>query len=403
MDRAALMALAIKERPTACDDEHVAVVGGGFAGLMAASTLLQLGFKVTLFERKRLLVPIQVRCYDRYIHPNSYDWPMNKLEDEYKLAGIKWDAGFADHVSAQTIDCFETIRSNNAIRYFENLETHVDNLRPEVGLAGDVYQLVDDKLFSYGPFTRVIFAVGFGPETHVTFGDKVDGYWENTGIDNVHGTKDRPMRFLISGAGDGSLISIVEAMFEESDHSVLVDLVCEWLSEDILDELRALEISFLDAMRESRPVKILDSYDRIFDGHIDGIKAEVAKAVKEGASLTLNTSAGEIFTPGSSPLNRLLTFILFRCGFISFRPGRLSADKVKEEIGNDGARRYSVELVSGEVRNFDRFVTRYGVNQNFVISSVRGLPDSTIEGLSAYRKLELERSIPEDVFKFLDW
>lgn len=402
MDRAAVMSRGIFER-NGGGGARVAVVGAGFAGVAAAATLLQFGFKVTLFETKRLLVPLQKRCYDRFIHPNSYDWPGVELSEDYDLAGLRWSAGYADQVSAQVTECFEEVRSRFADSYTEELETSIEMIRPVRKEGDPEYDVVDDQKYSYGKFAFVILSVGFGPEKHVKFGDKVDGYWENSALLNAHGTQDRPTRLLISGAGDGSLVSVVEAVFEESDHAALVRLLEEWLSRETIDDLIMAEKSFLIAFRESRDARILESYNKILQGIIKDLKPKIELSIKSGVSVTLNSSLSGIFSPGSSPLNRIIIYLLYRTGIISLRQGRLDDKMVEEEIGPDGIRRYKVTWTGGEVRNYDRLITRYGVNPRYVLTSVRGLPKETMAGLEAYRELELERSIPEGIFRSLRW
>src|SRR5579884_3263930 len=56
--------------------QRVAVIGGGFAGLTAASGLLQKGVEhVSLFEKRAALCPLQEGSDTRWVHPRIYDWP----------------------------------------------------------------------------------------------------------------------------------------------------------------------------------------------------------------------------------------------------------------------------------------------------------------------------------------
>ena len=101
--RAAVIALGLNER---ADNQklNVAVVGAGFAGLTATSTLLKLGHSVTLLERSSHLLPIQRDCTERFIHPNLYDWPMVNPIDRLKIGGLGWVAGSA----ASVVDSVES-------------------------------------------------------------------------------------------------------------------------------------------------------------------------------------------------------------------------------------------------------------------------------------------------------
>ncbi|XWN29988.1 MAG: FAD-dependent oxidoreductase [Devosia sp.] len=401
MDRAAVLSLGINQRCTEDANKRVAIVGGGFAGLMAASVLLKLGFNVTLFERNRLLLPLQIRCYDRYIHPSSYEWPLAELDNTYKLAGVYWSAGFADQVCGQVLSSFEKIRSKQSNMYSEYLSTHIDGIHTVNENAIEKYEITDSKRYTHGLYDYVILAVGFGTETHVTFGDKVSGYWEGSGLININGTQDRPVRLLVSGSGDGSLISIIEAMFKESDHAKLIEMVSSWMPDELMISVKDNEAQISERHRQGEPIDILRSYDELFTTHMPSLRPNVDACVEPGAIVTLNTSNRGIFTVGSSPINRILTYLLFRAEFISFRSGKMEESMVEEEIGADGARRYSVTWPDGDVRNYDRIITRYGVNSNYVLTSVRELDRTVMDTLSRYRSLEFERSIPEDIMKYL--
>jgi FAD dependent oxidoreductase len=55
----------------------VAIVGGGFAGLSVAAGLIKKGAnaRITIFEERDTLLPLQQGCDSRWLHPHIYDWP----------------------------------------------------------------------------------------------------------------------------------------------------------------------------------------------------------------------------------------------------------------------------------------------------------------------------------------
>src|SRR5262249_30190419 len=83
----------------------LAVVGGGLAGLTAASAAVRRGVTdVVVFEKESQLLRLQASSLQRYIHPHTYDWPAaGALEDDAGLPVMNWRAGLAQLVVADLL------------------------------------------------------------------------------------------------------------------------------------------------------------------------------------------------------------------------------------------------------------------------------------------------------------
>ncbi len=55
--------------------KRVAIIGGGIAGVTAASAALVFQANVTVLERNEELLHLQRGCHNRYLHPAIYEWP----------------------------------------------------------------------------------------------------------------------------------------------------------------------------------------------------------------------------------------------------------------------------------------------------------------------------------------
>jgi hypothetical protein len=75
--RALNLVWAIHERGLIKPGDQVAVVGGGFSGLTAATALSGLNCVVSLFERDKTLMYVE-RHRLRYVHPSIMQWPEEK-------------------------------------------------------------------------------------------------------------------------------------------------------------------------------------------------------------------------------------------------------------------------------------------------------------------------------------
>lgn len=82
--RALNLVWALHRRGDFKPGEHVAVIGGGLAGMTAAIAFLAHGCHVHLFERHKLMSR-QRETEHRMVHPSINLWPMEDLRATTKL------------------------------------------------------------------------------------------------------------------------------------------------------------------------------------------------------------------------------------------------------------------------------------------------------------------------------
>ncbi len=165
----------LPERVTG-DGPRVAVVGGGIAGITAATTLAERGFRVTLYERERYLggktgawavdVDGDVQLVDHGFHAFFAHY--------YNLRGLMERAGVT--AKLKRIESYEILRRDGTRISIKDVETAP--LLNLLGLASTGVYSVRDLLFSkrlykLDPFLRYDEAVTFRDWDHVAYDDFV--------------------------------------------------------------------------------------------------------------------------------------------------------------------------------------------------------------------------------------
>ena len=396
--RAAVLALAVSKRLDR--SSSIAVIGGGVAGLSACATLLKLGFKATLFEQKGTLLPLQRRCHDRYIHPDLYDWPMSEGLGELCLAGLRWKADFADNVCRQLIDSFDEIKRDAADRFTPAVATTVRRMQEDRAGSRTTYTVFDAKEFHHAGFDAVLFAVGFGPERKVSFGSRIQGYWENSTLTHCKGTKEKPSRILVSGNGDGGLISVLDCALKEFSQPRLLQDFQEILTDDVRRKIESVEKKIQRDVQRGSEYNILSSYDEAFSKHIESWRSKIAHLPSDEVRVKFNGGKKGIFTPQSSILNRFLVFLLVRCGFVDLAREPLNEAMIEELVEQDQSR-FRVRRASGGIDEFDFLIVRYGVNSKFFENAFPTLSDALVGQRDFFPALQLVDAVPEDIDKYL--
>jgi hypothetical protein len=206
-----------REKPL--EGERIVVIGGGIAGITAASSALLLGANVTVLERNEEFLHLQRGCHTRYLHPAIYEWP----RDSARRAGAAlpvtdWAVGPASEVAVRILADYYRIvwrlkdRYRSDSRRQEFLVEETNARKVAINPAGNTVswssighsrQIVDPR--------AIVLAVGFGIERTVDTLPR-NSYWRvdsltQTGLES----EDDPYRILVSGTGDGALLDLLRA------------------------------------------------------------------------------------------------------------------------------------------------------------------------------------------------
>lgn len=248
--RALNLAYAIGQSPIATNPEgkHVAVIGGGFAGVTVAAGLLKLGFNVHLFEQRPELCHLQSGCETRWLHPRIYEWPNAHSDlDDARLPLLNWSAGSAGDVARIVRRQFETLVENSANRFHLYLRANARLSGSDVQWDNADSTNSNDATGWRGRggqtrFDLVVLAVGFGVEEGVLNNDATS-YWRNDRYSQAQPgiRSERRELILVSGTGDGAFIDLIRVCLQGFKHNRLI--------QDLFIECPVL-IEHLQEMRE---------------------------------------------------------------------------------------------------------------------------------------------------------
>jgi NADPH-dependent 2,4-dienoyl-CoA reductase/sulfur reductase-like enzyme len=197
--------------------DRVGIIGGGIGGLTAAAAALLKGCSVVVAEAHTQLMHLQRGNRTRLLHPNIYDWPAARAEeDSTRLPAMNWTADLAGEVVLRLDAQWEDLvrgRPADVAR-----DTPVSDIAP-TGSGGRVVLVAD--AWRSEPCDVAVVAVGFGTEQSVP-GVNLPLYWQmehfGQAVPYPGGLRTRPKEVLISGLGDGGLIDVLRHKYENFDH-----------------------------------------------------------------------------------------------------------------------------------------------------------------------------------------
>jgi hypothetical protein len=306
--------------------DPIAVVGGGIAGLTVAACFLSLFKKasVTIFEQLWDLCPLQQGADNRWLHPRIYDWPAKgSRAPSASLPVLNWSEGRASDVARTVLTEFG--RLSNRVGERLNVYLGLGHLR--IAAEHNKIDWVGNKAQRNGPYFRVgaaeggsgrfrliVLACGFGIESTVA-DYPTASYWRNEQIGQpiLDGTRNT---FLISGFGDGALTDLFRLTIERFRQDTILYELFE-------PDLERVEDHFEEAWPEKKWGD--NAFQRFLDSEADWFrdaKERLSTRIRKDTRVVLHIrgrqgdvkSFPQVFNRTSSFLNRLLTFLLYRCG-----------------------------------------------------------------------------------------
>lgn len=332
---------------------RVAIVGGGIAGLTAAACFLSLfdeTVPVTVFEQLWDLCPLQQGADNRWLHPKIYGWPApGSRAPGASLPVLNWSEGRASDVARTIVTEFskfceafaqpeERLTMLLGLRHFriDAAKNEIDWIANRAKRAGAFFHIGEAE-GSSTVFDVIILATGFGIETQLreypTF-----SYWRNEQIGQpvLDGTR---QNFLVSGFGDGALIDLCRLTVERYRQDTIL---YELFSGDLEKVEERLNDSWKQQGADANAFEFFSGVENDLFGRA---KAELSKRIRKDTRVALHISGKDgvvktfphIFGPYSSFLNRMMLFLLYRCGAFS-----ISLADLKSAVGRHGTPRNNV-------------------------------------------------------------
>lgn len=325
----------------------IAVIGGGIAGVTAASALAKLlasrpHTQVALFERHSVLCPLQRGCDTRWVHPHAYDWPRDGAHNpSANLPVLNWRAGRASDVVAGMVREWEDLRRERS---------GVREIRPlrylRINIGDRTVEWVGDPIPGHIPtsttrkeqeqrrqantsdveaFDLILLAIGYGTERDSS--RRVVSYWRN----EIYGQPDMAgpiRRYLISGTGDGGLTDLLRIRLADFRHDRIIQQLARHQNTET--ELQRFEADYYrPRLSSAQAVTFFNECRRLIKrlGLARLLKGRLRKDTTADVLIARGSHVADAVAPQSSFINKFLAVVLFEAGGFTPCFGTLESQK----------------------------------------------------------------------------
>jgi hypothetical protein len=342
--------------------KEIAIVGGGFAGLTLAAGLIKkrVNARITIFEQRDTLLPLQQGSDSRWLHPHIYDWPRDGSEAGVAMLPVlNWTSARASDVVVQVLNNWKKIAVEHEPLsvYCNARHLQIDRREPKserlkiewvaerraIDGMGDGTN--NGAIGASANYDAVILAVGFGLEK-----SSESSYWRNETLGQP--SLDQPRRtFMVAGQGDGAMIDLLRLR------------ISQYRQDRILEELflkhRALTLAIKDIYNNFGPDSgqggLFEQFERLSEAshpcaeEFELLMGDLRRRLRRDTDAILRLQVrrfSELFGPDSriSFQNRLLVYLLYKCG--GFFPSSAKEGKLRVDHGipeNQHIRRYGAD------------------------------------------------------------
>ncbi|ESW99302.1 hypothetical protein X769_24475 [Mesorhizobium sp. LSJC268A00] len=325
--------------PDTDEEDHnepmkVAIIGGGIAGLATAAALMkkQANAKITIFEQRDTLLPLQHGSDSRWLHPRIYDWPgEGSSASVAMLPVLNWTAARASDVVVQILGEWKKVIDEHGAdppRLFCNAR-HLQVDEPKGGGNGlDIEWVAEERRPHDGTqttglttakgatenFDIVILAVGFGLEK-----DGALSYWRNDTIGQP--SLDQPRRtYLVSGQGDGAMIDLLRIRISQYRQDRILDELFRG-RDKLLLRLKELHTKH-GVNRDSGLFQSLENLEKnpVYMKEFEDVCLALSGRLRRDTDAVLHLLVrkfSDLFDPMNTKIsfqNRLLVYLLYKCG-----------------------------------------------------------------------------------------
>jgi len=374
--RALELAHALERAHHVTTGSHVAVIGGGAAGVtIAAAVALQGAATVHLFERSRDLMPLQSGASRRRLDPHIYGWPEYGADNEVaELPILDWRSGPATEVRAALLQEFGEIRAAVGDRLALRAGHDVTEIEPGDRTFEVRFQR-EDGVGGRQPgattVDAVVLAIGFGLERRNPLpGVATESYWLDAGVPGADIEGRLSPGVLVSGSGDGGLIDLVAAASRDFDHGAMIRTIVRRPGVGTLaGPLAAIDARARQANAVGAGFDFISAYDSEIGDLVDrlGLTDAIGEQLRPRVRLHLQTREPLPLSIATATLNRLAVYLVQRASSrtagTSFQ--HLVCDEVRSLPPGDGPDAAAYALDCGGRRiEVDRVIARRGPNRD---------------------------------------
>lgn len=291
--RAINLAQALLGKGIISSESHVAIIGGGIAGVTISAFLLRNNCKVTLFEKEEEYFSKQKKSYLRFVHPSINFWPQEKLRYTTNLPVLNWHADSCDRVISQINSEWEEIAEGyRKAGKFKDVFSHefekiIDDKGSEIKHSPFYIRTIEVKEKEpcnhlSEEFHFLVDCTGFSPEGTI-HGINSPSYWESSHLPSQD--------IVICGSGDGGLIdAILHSLDIRMEEIVEIAYAIEKKLNFDRKKGKLFEQS-LEAFAQQNGAAILD---------------DLIAAPKLKKKTTLVTKEAKIISQNTAPIHRIL-------------------------------------------------------------------------------------------------
>ena len=304
--------LALKEGNCISENQEVAVIGGGLAGITAAATLARYGCKVTLFEKENDVLPNLYRANHRWIHPTTNFWPFREHLHTTEFPFLNWRANWCDQIVKSLRRDWRIHFSSPEKNITPNTSVQVmkvESRRDKVVIKaeGRFYDDRDKPIKKTLEFDLAVIATGFAPEISLPKANS-KSYWDPDELNEK--MKDPNNRVvIISGIGDGGLIDVLRVIYENFSGGNLTSMIIESINRlddalEVIDQVKKIEragADYIPAASEGYPrIARLLKEKKYFREMLSFSNFDHDKEI------TLIGDAPSVFAGNAAPIHKLL-------------------------------------------------------------------------------------------------
>lgn len=307
--RALNLVNAIIEQGLIRANGRIAIIGGGAAGITAAAAFalaMPNLVRIDIYERKEMLLHLQVGNGDRYLHPHLYDWPNEgSTVLEAGLPLLNWTAGTAGEVADHLLSTFLAIQQHTqkiSVKTLRRVE------RVDAALHAGCRVTVEGMPGEGGFYDIAILSVGFGYEQYID-NEKNHSYWAPHPLSGPIRRESSSHVILISGNGDGGLVDFLTATFEGVSHREICEFIVRYPG--LESALRVLlDIEDAAWSSEKCAIDIFKEYEaKLLPELPPNLLLDVTDKFRPGVEVLLHTRESRLFRRESAVLNRFGAFL----------------------------------------------------------------------------------------------
>lgn len=305
----------------------VAVIGGGLAGITAATALAARRCSVVLYEERPRVLNVQDTTRHRYIHPTVNFWPEKPLEGTTRFPFFDWHEDVCSNVLEQVKREWDGFFKKQLAQVYPSTRvTLVEYVARDADLDKDKVRVTaEGRAPSQKLFDAVVFATGFGVEAEVV-GCANNSYWSEDYLPEMC-SEDQPV--LISGTGDGGLIDALRCVHADFDIGRMPrDLAFKLNETPVKKKLVDLEKKVRDKAGGDE-----NKAAHMYAAGFDAIKSSIPGSVREFLEKSLKHRTRPVrlvgklphpYSQEAAPIHKFMIAHAISAGAIAYTQGELT-------------------------------------------------------------------------------